>query len=164
MFLANLFKHFQPSPPNSPTAYSKLPETDSDAGHSDDVSTGSFALEKNTHITQRSRPHYLLWVCQLIFFLISVAALALAYSLPPTDATCVAKLFSYSPALEAVEYHEEDYSGVFHQPSVYRGNPTPELDEHWRKLWDCKSTFAALSVTTLFITVVSRVPLFISFY
>lgn len=138
MFLATFFKRFQTSPPSSPTAYSKLPEAYSDGGHPDDDSTGSFALEKDTHTRQSSRPNYLLWAGQLLLFLVSVAALALAYAHPPSDATCVEKLFSYSPALESVEYHEEDYSGVFHQPSIYRGHPTPELDEHWRKLWDCK--------------------------
>jgi hypothetical protein len=42
--------------------------------------------------------------------------------------------YGTAPAFEAVEYHEEDYKGIFHQASAYRGKPTPELDERWRKL------------------------------
>ncbi|KAK7184348.1 uncharacterized protein CC84DRAFT_1083597 [Paraphaeosphaeria sporulosa] len=75
-------------------------------------------------------------ICNICLFVTSTALLALAYARPVSDAVCTRQLFSYSPALEAVEYHEEDYKGVFHQPSIYRGRPTDEIDEHWRKLWD----------------------------
>ena len=43
-----------------------------------------------------------------------------------------------APALEAVEYHEENFAGIFHQPSKYRGTPTPELEAEWEALWDCE--------------------------
>jgi len=33
-----------------------------------------------------------------------------------------------------VEYHQETFRGDFYAPSVYRGEPRPELDEAWDKV------------------------------
>lgn len=77
-------------------------------------------------------------ICNTCLFVTSIALLAFAYARPSSDATYTRQLFSYSPALEAVEYHEEEYQGVFHQPSIYRGRPTDEMDKHRRKLWACE--------------------------
>ncbi|KAJ4360450.1 uncharacterized protein N0V89_001013 [Didymosphaeria variabile] len=91
------------------------------------------------------RPKRISWLTMgnITLFVVSTALLALAYSRPISDASCTRQLFSYSPALEAVEYHEEDYKGVFHQASIYRGTPTDEIDENWRELWDCALTTAS---------------------
>ncbi|KDR67288.1 hypothetical protein GALMADRAFT_147282 [Galerina marginata CBS 339.88] len=42
----------------------------------------------------------------------------------------------YSPANIAIEYQQEFtiFNGSFRFPSVYRGDPTPELDEAWHRI------------------------------
>jgi hypothetical protein len=39
-----------------------------------------------------------------------------------------------APALEAVEYHQVMFSGKFLAPSVYRGEPRPELEQAWKRI------------------------------
>ncbi|KAF3387656.1 hypothetical protein F1880_001352, partial [Penicillium rolfsii] len=39
------------------------------------------------------------------------------------------------PLLEAVEYYEVDWANNFHQESIYRGAPTPDLELAWDRLW-----------------------------
>jgi hypothetical protein len=40
-----------------------------------------------------------------------------------------------APLLEAVVYYEVDWANNFHQESIYRGTPTPELELAWDRLW-----------------------------
>ena len=42
-----------------------------------------------------------------------------------------------APALSSVEYEEHDFENYFAHTSKYRGPPTAELEEEWKKLWQC---------------------------
>ncbi|KAJ6578017.1 hypothetical protein B0H19DRAFT_1122111 [Mycena capillaripes] len=52
----------------------------------------------------------------------------------PTDAECTALLSVYSPAQPAIRYHPVKFNGTFNFPSIYRGTPTPELDDAWDRI------------------------------
>ncbi|KAK0732541.1 hypothetical protein B0T21DRAFT_369169 [Apiosordaria backusii] len=47
---------------------------------------------------------------------------------------CGTRLSTWSPALQAVRYHQVTFPAAFTAQSVYRGTPTPELDAAWQKL------------------------------
>jgi hypothetical protein len=47
---------------------------------------------------------------------------------------CGIKLSTWSPALNAVSYHKETFHGKFLAPSMYRGEPRPELEKAWKKV------------------------------
>lgn len=61
------------------------------------------------------------------------------------------KLFAIAPANVAVEYYEDltTFKGTFNHSSIYRGDPTLEIDEAWERvstggehcLDDCKIPF-----------------------
>jgi hypothetical protein len=163
MFFKALFNPFK-SPQNSATTfYSSLPYSERISETSEDVPTSFIHNEKTSPLTPL---HAWLWIAQGTLFLCSVTLLVIGYKRPLQDAECVKQIFTYctllqkflefecrltygtAPAFEAVEYHEEDYKGIFHQASAYRGKPTPELDERWRKLWDCESFIHTILVLT----------------
>lgn len=79
----------------------------------------------------------------------------------PSEITCARKLSPYcevqlpkgnwwamyrvtdlaaAPALETGDVEYEEFTDQNHlmQPSPYRGNPTPEIEEAWIRLWRCK--------------------------
>ncbi|KAJ4349427.1 uncharacterized protein N0V89_008042 [Didymosphaeria variabile] len=91
-----------------------------------------------------NRVYSIFSIVNVLLFLSSIVLVIIAYKRPVTDSQCVKQLYTWSPAFEAIEYHEEDYSGLFRQASAYRGKPTPELDEQWLKLWDCEPTISPL--------------------
>ncbi|RAK97889.1 oxidase ustYa family protein, partial [Aspergillus ibericus CBS 121593] len=41
-----------------------------------------------------------------------------------------------APALEAVEYIDVKFQNRFNEHSIYRGKPTPELEQAWLDLWN----------------------------
>ncbi|KAK1973907.1 hypothetical protein LZ30DRAFT_609511 [Colletotrichum cereale] len=55
----------------------------------------------------------------------------------PNDAACARQLSPYSPYLESGDLEFEDFTDQNHlmQPSPYRGQPTPEVEEAWIRLW-----------------------------
>ena len=128
------------------TVYSKV--------HDDDKAAESTETLLNS--TQKSpirRSYYLITFGNILLFLASLTLFILPYTRSVTDSQCVKQLYTWckslptrvasphlmqniAPAFEAIEYHEEDYTGVFRQSSEFRGKPTPEIDERWVKLWD----------------------------
>lgn len=46
-----------------------------------------------------------------------------------------------APLQEVVEYEEVDFVNPFAHDTIYRGPPTPELEDAWADLWFCKSSF-----------------------
>lgn len=126
---------------NFSSTYARVPdENEPNSSHSG---------EKGPYSTPPKRLN-LLTIGNMSLFIISIGILSLAYGRPVSDAACTRQLFSYSPALEAVEYHEEDFKGLFHQPSIYRGTPTDEIDENWRVLWDCKYSLLPIILDILY--------------
>ncbi|KAG8404946.1 hypothetical protein J3459_022397 [Metarhizium acridum] len=51
-----------------------------------------------------------------------------------TDYDCGRQISTWSPAFEAVEYYQTTFEGEFLAPSVWRGQPSPELDEAWNRI------------------------------
>ncbi|KAI0552985.1 hypothetical protein F4679DRAFT_591199 [Xylaria curta] len=47
---------------------------------------------------------------------------------------CGKKLSTWSPIIDVVEYEETTFEGSFLAPSVWRGEPTPELDAAWDQI------------------------------
>ncbi|CAK7237964.1 hypothetical protein SEUCBS140593_010228 [Sporothrix eucalyptigena] len=43
-------------------------------------------------------------------------------------------LSTWSPAMDVVEYYQTTFAGEFLAPSVWRGTPSPELDEAWDRI------------------------------
>ncbi|GFN21420.1 hypothetical protein AtubIFM55763_010580 [Aspergillus tubingensis] len=76
------------------------------------------------------------WTLQSVMLVCSFAFFISGCYDEPTEAACTRKMFPYSPALEAVEYHDETIKGEFMQPSPFRGTPTPELDARWEEIAD----------------------------
>jgi hypothetical protein len=42
-----------------------------------------------------------------------------------------------APANIAIEYEERDFDNDFAHDTIYRGPPTPALEQAWDKLWRC---------------------------
>lgn len=59
-----------------------------------------------------------------------------------------------APAMEGLEFLEQDFANSFNGKSEYRGRPTPELEDRWNKLWHVggisvpESSLAALNRST----------------
>ncbi|KAK3400717.1 hypothetical protein B0T20DRAFT_494689 [Sordaria brevicollis] len=55
----------------------------------------------------------------------------------PSDLACARQLSPYSPYLETDDLRYVEFTDQNHlmQPSPYRGQPTPEVEEAWIKLW-----------------------------
>ena len=51
-----------------------------------------------------------------------------------------------APINEAIEYEEKDLFNPFYTKTIYRGPPTPELEEAWEDLWLCKWKFPILII------------------
>lgn len=43
-----------------------------------------------------------------------------------------------APAFEAVEHVDVQFQNGFHEKSIYRGKPTPDLEQAWLDLWNCR--------------------------
>ncbi|KAF1976757.1 hypothetical protein BU23DRAFT_626174 [Bimuria novae-zelandiae CBS 107.79] len=129
----------------SQTAYSKV--------HDDDSSKSTETLLTSRRLQSPPRSHYILTAGNIFLFLISLALFTFSFTRSVTDSQCVNQLFTWckpsifprsprptdampAPAFEAIEYHEEVYTGAFRQTTEYRGTPTLEIDERWLKLWD----------------------------
>ncbi|MCJ1402924.1 hypothetical protein MMC11_006145 [Xylographa trunciseda] len=52
-----------------------------------------------------------------------------------SDGECIARLSTYSPAIESVEYEELNFDNLFRHQTVYRGPPTNELEREWERLY-----------------------------
>ncbi|KAF2114045.1 hypothetical protein BDV96DRAFT_107512 [Lophiotrema nucula] len=74
------------------------------------------------------------WILQSLAFVCSLTLFILSQYKEPSDVACDLQLSTWSPALEAVSYHQTTFQGKFYQPSPYRGTPTPELDWQWEEI------------------------------
>ncbi|PYH90974.1 hypothetical protein BO71DRAFT_386584 [Aspergillus ellipticus CBS 707.79] len=52
-----------------------------------------------------------------------------------SDQNCVRRLSTYTPALEAIEYHTIEFEHSSENESTYRGPPTVEREQAWADLW-----------------------------
>lgn len=50
-----------------------------------------------------------------------------------------------APMLDAVEYHELEYTNTFNSTSIYRGPPTHDVEAAWTKLTVSTSPFLSVS-------------------
>ncbi|RAL00024.1 oxidase ustYa family protein [Aspergillus ibericus CBS 121593] len=96
------------------------------------------ALKSKTDQKDKSCTQRLIWgwVLQSVMLVGSLTLLILSWYGEPSEVACTRKMFPYSPALEAVEYHDETLQGEFMQPSPFRGTPTPEIDARWEEIAD----------------------------
>jgi len=71
-----------------------------------------------------------------VILCVAIGALIVSLRALPLRNTvqCSARLSTFSPALEAVEYETVKFNGTFRYPSIYRGTPTPELDAAWNRI------------------------------
>jgi hypothetical protein len=97
----------------------------------------------------------------LVFFVLSTIILLVAYMLKaPSDLACARRTSIWckfiwnhllileleteltktkkAPAHVAVEYKEMDFDNDFVHKTIYRGPPTPALEDAWKKLWKCE--------------------------
>ncbi|KAL2212808.1 hypothetical protein CC79DRAFT_1318717 [Sarocladium strictum] len=70
----------------------------------------------------------------LLFVLYSVALTTYGYK-EPSDNECGRQVSLWSPLNEAIDYYEADLENEFDQQTIYRGPPTPELENAWDELW-----------------------------
>ncbi|KAI4863017.1 hypothetical protein F4820DRAFT_471924 [Hypoxylon rubiginosum] len=102
--------------------------------------------DSETNPRQESRAkslihHYGIWHLAFVASQsITVAVLIICIMIAdqgPSEITCARKLSPYSPALETGDVEYEEFTDQNHlmQPSPYRGNPTPEIEEAWIRLW-----------------------------
>ncbi|OBR08531.1 Tat pathway signal sequence [Colletotrichum higginsianum IMI 349063] len=70
-------------------------------------------------------------------FVIVVLLLYITIKQRPGDAACARQLSPYSPYLESGDLEYEEFTDQNHlmQPSPYRGQPNPEVEEAWIRLW-----------------------------
>jgi hypothetical protein len=116
-------------------------------------------------LEQLSRPPSLISAA-VVFFVASVAAVIATFTWQPSDRQCARTLSAYctrfsllyiiasfaslvtvqslltrpsiAPITEAVEYEWVTLENNINQPSIYRGRPTPELEQAWGRLWECR--------------------------
>ncbi|KAF2660930.1 hypothetical protein K491DRAFT_774261 [Lophiostoma macrostomum CBS 122681] len=75
------------------------------------------------------------WIAHTILLTVSLTLFINGvYLATPSQARCAQILSSYSPAVTAVEYEDVKFNGSLKAPSVYRGNPSPEIDEAWSRV------------------------------
>ncbi|KZT69728.1 hypothetical protein DAEQUDRAFT_726394 [Daedalea quercina L-15889] len=130
--------------PSSDVRYVPIPEADDSDGQ------GSLKLETLSvlgcdsppNLSQRcyssKRNFYDYWpiLAGATFF---SASLVLFYlSLHNPDVQCTRRLSTYSPAIEAVEYHDVMFNGSLHHTSEFRGTPSPEVDAAWDRISNLK--------------------------
>ncbi|KAL7939305.1 hypothetical protein V8C35DRAFT_275149 [Trichoderma chlorosporum] len=65
------------------------------------------------------------------FLALSLALFLAGQSIQPSDLECAKSISSWSPAWDTVEHKWETFQNGFSQKSIYRGTPTPELEEAW---------------------------------
>ncbi|GAW23805.1 hypothetical protein ANO14919_133820 [Xylariales sp. No.14919] len=70
-------------------------------------------------------------VVAAFFFAVSLVFHFVARNIEPNDLDCVRATSSWSPAFGAIEYQWETFQNGFSQKSIYRGEPTPELEMAW---------------------------------
>ncbi|WDK18393.1 hypothetical protein CGRA01v4_09678 [Colletotrichum graminicola] len=108
--------------------------------------TATKAREKKNFVF--SQPSELSWrlssklsanTCYLLVLQTFVIAALFIYIIigKPSDVVCAAQLSPYSPYLESGDLEFQEFTEQNHlmQPSPYRGQPTPEIEEAWIRLW-----------------------------
>lgn len=78
--------------------------------------------------------HCTLLPLSLFLFLLLVACLIIIFATSSSDRTCSQKTSVYSPLLNEIEYVNVDFQNGFTEPSIYRGPPTPRLEDDWKDL------------------------------
>ncbi|KAK4455388.1 hypothetical protein QBC34DRAFT_374227 [Podospora aff. communis PSN243] len=127
--------------------YTRVPLDQVEAG--DASSASSSQLRESEELTPALLSRYyhprgrywrifgpLAWLITTSLFGAVCILLAAAVTRQPTDAECTARLSVWSPAFEAVRYEDVQFQNSFSQKSVYRGKPTPELEQAWLDLWN----------------------------
>nr|A0A142I736.1 RecName: Full=UstYa family oxidase phomYc'; AltName: Full=Phomopsin biosynthesis cluster protein Yc'a [Diaporthe leptostromiformis]AMR44288.1 DUF3328 protein [Diaporthe leptostromiformis] len=93
-------------------------------------------LESKTSSRSRRWLHLVL-VLQSVLIISLLASLHILGNRQPSNITCAKQLSPYSPYLEDGDLELEEFTELNHlmQPSPYRGQPTPEIEEAWVRLW-----------------------------
>ncbi|KAH7398371.1 hypothetical protein BKA66DRAFT_201242 [Pyrenochaeta sp. MPI-SDFR-AT-0127] len=113
--------------------YSSAGRDDSEDGLLEDEKRGEIFIPRRTP-KRTIFNRWWGWFLQALAFTCSLTLFILSQYREPSDAACTRKINTWSPAFDAVEYHETNFLGEFEQPSPYRGLPTPELDWQWEEL------------------------------
>ncbi|EED82276.1 predicted protein [Postia placenta Mad-698-R] len=110
----------------------------SPARHDADGSTDGLLLKDRSSTSTRLTPDWrtfrraIPWIAHGVLIFISVSLFLLSVRL--NDTRCARKLSVYSPAMDAVEYHNVKFNGTLTWPSEFRGTPSPELDAAWKRI------------------------------
>ncbi|KAF9817925.1 hypothetical protein IEO21_03119 [Rhodonia placenta] len=108
------------------------------AGHDVDGSTDDLLLKDRSSTSTRLTPDWqtfrraIPWIAHGVLIFVSVSLFLLSVRL--NDTRCAKKLSVYSPAIDAVEYHNVRFNGTLTWPSEFRGTPSPELDAAWKRI------------------------------
>ena len=122
------------------------------------------AIEGEVSHRRHDKPRFALLIALGFLAALSlVLAVALAIK-QPTDQQCARQISSFclctpdtsstthqpadrpfaAPLLDVVEYEERDFENDFDQKSIYRGPPTPSIEDAWDKLWRRRVTQRSL--------------------
>ena len=80
-----------------------------------------------------SLPAWILSICLWLTFLPFCLQL---WKATPSNEACSEQLSYWSPAFEVMKVEDTQFENGFMEPSIYRGKPTPELEEAWSDLWN----------------------------
>ncbi|KAK8915378.1 Cyclochlorotine biosynthesis protein O [Metarhizium anisopliae] len=121
--------------PISSYAYAPIP-VNLDHGESEPYHLQEGLNENTTsdlELRDRRRQLFLVALTSLSLLCLMILSMALG-RLTVTNFDCGRQLSTWSPAFEAVEYYQTTFEGEFLAPSVWRGPPSPELDEAWNRI------------------------------
>ncbi|KAH0591997.1 hypothetical protein MHUMG1_10292 [Metarhizium humberi] len=121
--------------PISSYAYTPIP-VNLDHGKSEPYHLQEGLNENSTsdlELRDRRRQLFLVVLTSLSLLCLMILSMALG-RLTVTNFDCGRQLSTWSPAFEAVEYYQTTFEGEFLAPSVWRGPPSPELDEAWNRI------------------------------
>lgn len=76
-------------------------------------------------------------LANLVLMVLLVVVTTAYLTKSPTDQECGNRTQVWSPLQHVVEYESYDFDNAFAHQTIYRGPPTPELEEAWSKLWYC---------------------------
>lgn len=95
-------------------------------------SDGESHLVKETHGKQ---PWFrlVIWLEHLVVAASLITVAVVIFQLP-SDRLCAKRLSAYSTAMDIVEYRDVKFNGTIEHLSIYKGEPSPELDNAWDAL------------------------------
>ena len=76
------------------------------------------------------------WIVHVLLLLVNIFTFAYLMQRGPSDAACLKKLSSSSPAIDAgvVQYKTIPVNGSTEQENQYRGSPSTEIDSAWANI------------------------------